>query len=242
MAWGRTKLYVRFQSAEGVDMIITGPFLPNVSYADLHVELTHNEPIFEIEIVDSALYQYRHMSYKFMQNLHVSHDDSVINYVKIGDVYTFIPFKQSPYQICEYIEERIRLSETQLTGQSGLTLGFRIDSFNEAQVYVKDLVFGERNIDPDIPNMPVGIFVYAVGGGEISPSEGYNPMTVGEPITVKLYPYMGYTVSRVKIDGTAYDSSDRQLPRFINVVDNEFTVKLLSPFDSCTIVAEFRVM
>jgi len=217
-------------------MILNGPFNSVSDYiGDVHVVLTEMEPIYEIVINDSNLATHKFLRYFFKQDLKPSHKDSIVNYIKIGDDYTVLAMKPNPMQTFDYIEERIRLSSTQLSGKPGITIGFRSKN---SHLFLKNLMFGPT--DTDDANLTTGITVNCFGGGAISPSTGFNPVAVGELLEVKLYPFYGYTVNKIESVGDLYDENGIKVNKYITPVDNKFILQLKSCFDSGMITVEFR--
>lgn len=220
-------------------MILTGPFDSVTDYiGDLHVVLTTASPVFEIEINESDLYKYKFIRYLFKQDLKISHNECIVNYVKINGIYSVLPMKPNSQQTFEYIEERIRLSQTQLTGQSGLTIGFKLNYGEQSHLFIKELMFGQINTDDvDFTN---GITLACSGPGAISPSPGFNPVIANVPLTVKLYPFIGCVVNKIKCFGTLYNAEGVQLPKYLPTTVSEFDVKLATVFDNGAITIEFR--
>lgn len=219
-------------------MNITGPFLPNVNYiGDIYKELSKNDRFLAIEISDTNLYKYRYLSFKFKQNLHRFHNESVFVYMQYKDRSEMMQVKPTPTQVFEYIEYRIRLSSEKFQGTNFVRFMFVYHGLNTAEIWLTDLKFGP-NVDTEEVYIPLGFVLQTIGGGLTSPFPGYIPVSVNEIVDIGLFNYNGSKLKHIEIIGDIYDENGNKYPRFV-IPERYMQVQYINPFENCRMLAVF---
>lgn len=214
-----------------------GPFEPGVDYlGEIHTYLSPENRKYEILIEESDLHKYKFLSFKFRQDLHRFHQDTVFVFLQTDGYSKLLFTKPTPTQAYEYLEYRVRLSSEVFTGKSWAKLVFFYKGLGGAEVDIDGMYFGPTE-DEDNVILPTGITVNVHGAGISSPIPGYNPVAVGEVIDVKLFPYNGAKLLKVVFHGDVYDENGVKYPKIIH--ESEFKVKYLTAFENAQVSVYF---
>lgn len=214
-----------------------GPFEPGMDYlGEVNTYLSPENRKYEILIEESDLHKYKFLSFKFRQDLHRFHQDTVFVFLQTDGYSKLLFTKPTPTQVYEYLEYRVRLSSEVFAGKTWAKLVFFYKGLGGAEVDIDGLYFGPTE-DEDNVILPTGITMIVHGGGICSPIPGYNPVAVNGIIDIKLFPYNGAKLLNVVFVGDAYDETGTKYPKVIH--DSEFKIKYMNSFENIQIIAHF---
>ena len=137
-----------------------GPFEPGVDYlGEVHDYLSPDKRRYEILIEEPELYRYKFLSFKFRQDLHRFHQDTVFVFLQTEGYSQLLFTKPTPTQAYEYFEYRVRLSSSIFTG-NWAKLVFFYKGLGGAVIVIDGLYFGPTEGEDDVL-LPTGITMMA---------------------------------------------------------------------------------
>lgn len=214
-----------------------GPFIAGVDYlGKVNGYLSPENRKYEILIEESDLHKYKFLSFKFKQDLHRFHQDSIFVFLQTDGSSEMLFAKPTPTQVYEFLEYRVRLSSSIFEGKTWAKLIFYYKGLGSSGFDIDGLYFGPVE-DEDNVILPTGITITTVGGGITSPIPGYNPVRVGETVNIDIYPYNGVDFKKVVFYGNAYDENGVKYPK--TIYDKHFKIKYINAFENIQIAVYF---
>jgi len=219
-------------------MIINGPFESDINYhEETTMRLSYYNHRYDIIINDSNLQNYGYLRFSLRQELQFSHMQSIYPYAIVNGRYELLPLKKAPDEVYNFLEYRLRLSNSILEGATSITLSFICFSNKSCEFTIKDLYFGPNLIDDDYVSLTTGFRLEVNGGGITSPMPGFIPTHVDEIIPIKFYRFSNTKLISIQTYEHIYNENDERHLMYINANPINYpyqtlNVKCINTFDT----------